>query len=126
MPLQTSCSGFLSSPATAGQVSGPSHCDPAKCSPKAKLTGDCPLVDVEVDGVNVKCLIDTGSQVTLFSESVCRKLVGSKPLKGSEELPWLTLKAANGLTIPWVGYMVADFEVHGVRVPARGHCRGKG
>uniref|UniRef100_A0AAV2K0D1 Uncharacterized protein n=1 Tax=Knipowitschia caucasica TaxID=637954 RepID=A0AAV2K0D1_KNICA len=31
-----------------------------------------------------------------------------------------SMRAANGLNLPWVGYMVADFEIHGVRVPARG------
>uniref|UniRef100_A0AAV2IZ80 Reverse transcriptase n=1 Tax=Knipowitschia caucasica TaxID=637954 RepID=A0AAV2IZ80_KNICA len=58
--------------------------------------------------------------VTLFSESVCRNLLGGEKLRGSKELPWLTLRAANGLNIPWVGYLVADFVVQGVRVPARG------
>uniref|UniRef100_A0AAV2L847 Uncharacterized protein n=1 Tax=Knipowitschia caucasica TaxID=637954 RepID=A0AAV2L847_KNICA len=44
----------------------------------------------------------------------------SKQVRNSDEIPWLTLRAANGLNLPWVGYMVADFEIHGVRVPARG------
>uniref|UniRef100_A0AAV2MFS4 Uncharacterized protein n=1 Tax=Knipowitschia caucasica TaxID=637954 RepID=A0AAV2MFS4_KNICA len=61
-----------------------------------------------------------GSQVTLFSESVCNELFRSKQVRNSDEIPWLTLRAANGLNLPWVGYMVADFEIHGVRVPARG------
>uniref|UniRef100_A0AAV2KUJ1 Peptidase A2 domain-containing protein n=1 Tax=Knipowitschia caucasica TaxID=637954 RepID=A0AAV2KUJ1_KNICA len=120
VPLQTSWAGFIGSPATAGQVSGPLPSDPAYNGLRVKLTGDCPLVDVRVDGINVKCLLDTGSQVTLFSESVCNELFRSKQVRNSDEIPWLTLRAANGLNLPWVGYMVADFEIHGVRVPARG------
>ena len=84
------------------------------------MTGDCPLVDVKVDDVDIKCLVDTGSQVTLFSESVCNELLKHKQLRGSEHLSWLTLRAANGLKIPYVGYLVGDFQVCGVRVPARG------
>ena len=84
------------------------------------MTGDCPLTDVEVDNIKIRCLVDTGSQVTLFSESVCKEFFEHKRLEGNEHLSWLTLRAANGLSIPYVGYMVADFQVCGVRVPARG------
>lgn len=84
------------------------------------MTGDCPLADIEVDNIKIRCLVDTGSQVTLFSESVCREFFEHKQLRGNEHLSWLTLRAANGLNIPYVGYMVADFQVCGVRVPARG------
>lgn len=59
-------------------------------------------------------------QVTLLSESVCNEFLKHKQVRGSEHLSWLTLRAGNGLTIPYVGYIVADFQVCGVRVPARG------
>ncbi len=36
------------------------------------------------------------------------------------DVPWLTLRAANGLDIPYVGYILADFEVEVASVPARG------
>uniref|UniRef100_A0AAV2KRN3 Uncharacterized protein n=1 Tax=Knipowitschia caucasica TaxID=637954 RepID=A0AAV2KRN3_KNICA len=69
-----------------------------------------------------------GSQVTLFSESVCNELFRSKQVRNSDEIPWLTLRAANGLNLPWVGYMVADFEIHGVSargiVVAKDECIG--
>lgn len=56
----------------------------------------------------------------MFSESVCKELLKHRQLKDREQLSWLTLRAANGLNIPYVGYMVADFHVCGVWVPARG------
>ena len=73
---------------------------------------------VKVDDVDVQCLVDTGSQVTLFSESLCDKLFKGKEQRGV--LSWLKLRAANGLSIPYTGYIVADFQVGGVQVPARG------
>ncbi|KAL7862811.1 hypothetical protein SRHO_G00117950 [Serrasalmus rhombeus] len=84
------------------------------------MAGVCPLVDVKVDGVDVKCLVDTGSQVTMFAESLCKELFQDKELGGSEKIPWLTLRAANGLDIPYIGYMVVNFQVGGVEVPERG------
>ena len=33
---------------------------------------------------------------------------------------WLTIRAANGLTVPYVGYLELDIEVCGVVVPKRG------
>ena len=42
------------------------------------------------------------------------------PLLNNKELQWLTLKAANGLQIPYVGYVLLDFEVAGVSVRDKG------
>lgn len=73
--------------------------------------------------------MDTGSQVTLFSESLSRELFDARQLQGMET-PWLTLRGANGLDIPYVGYLVTDFKIHGVTVPQKGvvvvrdHCLG--
>lgn len=93
-----------------------------KCDPIHKLAEvtikACPVAEVRVDNVDVKCLVDTGSQVTFFSESLCRELFKDK--KTNNRDPWLTLWAANGLKIPYVGYMVADFIVEGIMVPSRG------
>ncbi|MGH0124627.1 UNVERIFIED_CONTAM: hypothetical protein FKN15_076715 [Acipenser sinensis] len=35
-------------------------------------------------------------------------------------ISWLALRAANGLKIPYVGYLVADFQVGGVKILSRG------
>uniref|UniRef100_A0A8C1WKU1 Gypsy retrotransposon integrase-like protein 1 n=1 Tax=Cyprinus carpio TaxID=7962 RepID=A0A8C1WKU1_CYPCA len=50
-------------------------------------------------------------------------------MKGSDP-SWLTLKGANGLDIPYIGYVVADVEIRGIVVPQKGivvvqdHCLG--
>lgn len=93
------------------------------------MIGHSPVVEVQVCGIKIRCLVDTGSQVTLFSESLSHKLFGKQGVHGGEA-PWLTLKGANGLDIPYIGYRLADLEIHGVVVPQKGviivqdHCLG--
>lgn len=72
-----------------------------------------------MNGVKVRCLVDTGSQVTLFSESLAKELFAVQCLQEAE-VPWLTLRGANGLDIPYIGYLVTDLEIHGITVPQKG------
>lgn len=97
-------------PATVGQVAGPSLKGPS-IPLRETITGTCPLVEIKFDGAPVQFLVDTGSQVTIFTESICKELFQNKPVGEAGDVPWLTLRAANGLDIPYVGYILADFEV---------------
>ena len=90
------------------------------CPEKSVVVGNCPLVEVEVSGIKLPCLLDTVSQVTMFSLSFFKKWLGHLPMQDTAELSWLTLKAANGLGIPYVGYALIDFSVGGVKVPGKG------
>ena len=79
--------------------------------------GQCPTIDVTIGGVRLRGLFDTGSQVTLmrqslFAEHFSAKLATS-PL-------FFSLRAANGLDIPYTGYAVLDLELEGINVPGRG------
>lgn len=47
------------------------------------LIGQCPVVEIHVNGKAVQCVVDTGSQVTLFSEGLCKEIFG---------MWWLTSK----------------------------------
>lgn len=89
------------------------------CPFKDVLVGQCPVVSVKVNNQDVQCLVDTGSQVTMFSESLCKELFHEQEPQGPHG-PWLTLRGANGLDIPYIGYLLLDFQVQGVRVPSRG------
>ena len=85
-----------------------------------QLIGRCPEVEVEMGGVMVKCLLDTGSMVTTISESLFNEVFkpwGDDKLKSCR---WLALKAANGLAIPYVGYLELDVQVLGKKIPSRG------
>lgn len=75
--------------------------NPTSAHLDTKLTGICPEVTVKVDnaGALVQCLLDTGTQVTLFSASLCNELFKSKERGGV--LSWLKLRAANGVNIPY-------------------------
>lgn len=87
---------------------------------KQSIIGACPGVEIEVAGVKLPCLLDTGSQVTLFSESFFQKWLSGEQKRSPQDLHWLTLKAANGLRIPYTGYAILDFTVGGVTVPGKG------
>ncbi len=103
-----------------GQVVGTPLIDPSlPTAPRDHLVGHCPLVEIQVNGVKVQCLVDTGSQVTLFSESLSKELFSAQCLQEAEA-PWLTLRGANGLDIPYIGYLVTDLEIHGITVPQKG------
>ncbi|KAF7702581.1 hypothetical protein HF521_001864, partial [Silurus meridionalis] len=78
---------------------------------------DCPMVDVLIQNVPCKGLLDTGSQVTLMRQSMLEENFPSCKLG---DAPLLTLRAANGLEIPYVGYAVLDFEVAGIQLHGRG------
>ncbi|XP_077944044.1 uncharacterized protein LOC144388217 [Gasterosteus aculeatus] len=64
-------------------------------------------------GVKVPCLIDTGSMVSTVTESFFQKHFepwGQERLKACS---WLQLRAANGLSIPYLGYLELDVELCG-------------
>lgn len=87
---------------------------------KPSLVGTCPGVEVVVAGVKLPCLLDTGSLVTLFSETFFQKWLSGEQKRSPQDLHWLSLKAANGLQIPYTGYAILDFSVGGVTVPGKG------
>lgn len=67
--------------------------------------------------VTVPCLIDTGSMVTTITESFFQEHFHHLQKK---DCRWLGLKAANGLDIPYVGYLELDVGVLGQCIPRRG------
>lgn len=114
-PGSGTTAGFtLPAPATVGQVDGE-----AAAPSKPSFIGECPAVEVTAEGVTIPCLLDTGSQVTLFSEAFFKKHF-NKQAEEKTKIEWLKLKAANGLRIPYVGYAMLDFQIGGIKIPDRG------
>ena len=74
------------------------------------LTGRCPTVDVHINGKEVKALVDTGSKVTTVTERWVQE-----NLQHADLLPLthVTLKAANGLEIPYSGLIFVELELLG-------------
>ena len=82
-----------------------------------KLISSCPHVDVSMGGVMVPCLVDTGSMVSCVSESFFHQYF---ELWGQERLQschWLQVRAANGLAIPYIGYLELEVQLCGKLMP---------
>ena len=107
----------LERPVAAVQATGASV-SPVHNGADEMFVGQCPNIEVTMEGIRLKGLLDTGSQVTLmqqsfFDEYFSPAKLGKKPL-------FFRLKAANGLDIPYTGYAVLDAEIEDIRVPGRG------
>ena len=81
--------------------------------------GKCPVVTVNMGGVDVSCLLDTGCQVSTVTESIFRQNIAPDDSELAS-CHWLKLTAANGLAIPYIGYIELDVEFFGRTIPARG------
>ena len=60
-------SRVFSSAGHCGSSDRTPKCDPIHKLAEATIARACPVAEVKVDNVDVKCLVDTGTQVTLFS-----------------------------------------------------------
>lgn len=93
-------------------------------SPKTEITreqiieraiGKCPVVYLKLSGIQVQCLLDTGSQVSTITDEYFRKHLGCEKSMLTT-LSWLKLTAANGLGIPYQGYVELDVETMGLKL----------
>ena len=74
------------------------------------VIGRCPTVDIVMNVRKVRGLIDTGSEVTTVTERwEAENLQNSDLLSVTQ----VTLKAANGLEIPYSGVVIVDLELLG-------------
>ncbi len=76
-----------------------------------KIVGPAPIAECRVGGVGIPLLLDSGSQVTIISGTFFDRHLKSQfgsPKDGSN---FLTLWAANGLTLPYRGYLETEIEV---------------
>lgn len=79
----------------------------------SKLMSSCPYLGVNMGGVEVLCLVDTGSMVSTVTESFFRRHFEPWGLEKLHSSHWLELRAANGLTIPYMGYLELDVQLSG-------------
>lgn len=104
------------------EVNGPLHED------AHKLIGNVPKVNLLLGDVPVNCILDTGSNVLLMRNSFFLEHFAEKGEQLKEADSWLTLEAANGLDIPYLGYVLLPVKVGEVEVPEGGflvvkdHC----
>lgn len=75
------------------------------------LVAPCPHLKVVMGGIEVPCLLDTGSMVSTITEGFFRQHFepwGQERLKACN---WLQLRVANGLDIPYLGYLELNVEL---------------
>ena len=85
----------------------------------SNVVGSCPVVMVQVGQREVTCLLDTGAQVSTLTESFFReKLQGMGDLQDVSQL--IKITAANGLEIPYVGYIELNLTAFGHEFPRMG------
>lgn len=68
------------------------------------------IADCVVDGIAIPMVIDTGSQVTTISEEIFKRHWNTGLRDAST---WLTVKAANDIEIPYLGYFETTVTVFG-------------
>lgn len=83
------------------------------------LIGQCPVVQVEMGGKVVACLLDTGSMVSTITEHFFWENFQSSE-ESLKPCSWLQLRAANGYEIPYSGYLELDVTVLGKTSPNMG------
>ncbi|XP_028309745.1 uncharacterized protein LOC114467552 isoform X1 [Gouania willdenowi] len=80
----------------------------------------CPTIDVLIGGVSVSCLVDTGSMVSTMTEQFFLEKFAPWGQERLQSCHWLQLRAANGLAIPYIGYLELEVELCGQVIPSCG------
>lgn len=91
----------------------PSTCDQLL----QRAVGTCPMVELSICGVTTKGLLDTGSQVSTITEKFFRNHLYGKDDDILSTAGWLKLTAANGLDIPYLGFLEVEVETMGIKIP---------
>lgn len=76
------------------------------------MVGPAPEMSISVCGALTKGLLDTGSAVSTMSMSFFDSLYPQPALRNVNDL---VVNIADGSTLPYHGYVEADFEIPGVR-----------
>ena len=85
----------------------------------SKAIGQCPVTELEVLGTKFTALVDTGSQVSTITESFYKRHLQPRGRELYNQDLHLHLTAANGLEIPYSGYLLADATIAGQVVKDR-------
>lgn len=82
--------------------------------------GECPEVDIQIGGVPLRCLLDTGSHVSTLTESFFRNHLHGGDEDMHSTAKWLKITAANKLPLPYLGYVELDIQAMGLTIPECG------
>ncbi len=85
-----------------------------------RAVGKCPEVEIHAGGVAIRCLLDTGSNVSTLTESFFKEHLHGEDKDLHCTSKWLKITAANGLPLPYLGYVELDIQVMGLTIPGCG------
>ena len=71
------------------------------------------------DKFKLPCLIDSGSQISAISETCYNEMLNCQP-SVIDTTKWLKLTAANGLDIPYLGYIELNIVFAGISLNEMG------
>ena len=78
-----------------------------------RAVGKCPEACVEIGPVKMQCLLDTGAQVSTISEYFYRKYLTENGGHVRDVSQLIRISAAQGLDIPYVGYIELLLQIMG-------------
>lgn len=93
-----------------GSVSESSCDKPLSGSILDKVIGTCPESFIKLNNVNIRCLLDTGAQVSTLTES-CFKKYFAHGVDLVDVSNILSVSGTQGLSVPLVGYAELDVQV---------------
>jgi hypothetical protein len=89
------------------------HTSPSKTyNTKSSLVGECNEVSVRIFDIETRALLDTGSTVSTINEAFYRRHFPDIPLQSLDFA--LSVECADGLELPYLGYIALDLQVIGV------------
>ena len=86
----------------------------------SKLVGNCPEAKIQLGSVSTNCLLDSGSEISTVTESFFKESLESSGKAIKNISGWMKIKAANGLDIPYLGYIEVNISVFGIEFPNLG------
>ena len=78
-----------------------------------RLIGGKPVVSVTLARQTLDCLLDSDSQVSFVTETFFKRAIQPQRHELHSARNWLTIPAADGLEVPYVGYFETDVCVAG-------------
>ena len=74
----------------------------------SRAIGHCPEATIKIGDVECRCLLDSGSEVSMVTESFFRRFLEPVGYRLIQINTVLHLTAANGLSVPYIGYFEPD------------------
>ena len=114
MPSETRQSGKLDATLSQVQVGVGELEDPSDVEAlMERAISKCPVVKVNVSGQSINCLLDTGAEVSTLTEGFFRNHLSPLGHKMKDITGWISITAANGLPVPYLGYVECELVLMG-------------